>query len=223
MSQINQIIRTNRKTIALIVERDGNLVVRAPLRASEQQIHTLVFKKSEWIRSKQKLAKAKYSPFVPKEYVNGEGFWYLGKIHKLEVVETQSSSLLLNGTFRLARKALNRAEGAFVKWYKAQALQVMTERVQWYASKHGLRYEQIKITSPRTRWGSYNSRGTLSFSWRLVMAPVPVIDYVVAHELIHSVANNHSPIFWTRLQLIVPDYQQRIEWLERNGHLLRLS
>lgn len=222
MIQIDQIIRTKRKSIALIVQRDGSLVVRAPLRASEKQIQAFVTKKEGWIQSKQKLVKSVYPPFVPREYVNGEGFWYLGKIHKLEIVETQRPAVYLNGNFRLAQKALSRAESAFVRWYKSQALQVITERVQWYAAKHGLHYKQIRITSAQTRWGSYNSRGTLSFSWRLVMAPVPVIDYVVIHELVHGQENNHSKKFWTKLQLIMPDYKQRIEWLEKNGHLLRL-
>ncbi|MBI5933840.1 MAG: M48 family metallopeptidase [Chloroflexi bacterium] len=223
MIPIDQLIRTKRKSIALIVQRDGSLIVRAPLRASEKQIQAFVTKKASWILSKQKLVKAVYPPFVPREYVNGEGFWYLGKIHKLEIVETQRPAVYLNGNFRLAQKALSRAEGAFIKWYKSQALQVITERVQWYAAKHGLQYKQIKITSAQTRWGSYNSRGTLSFSWRLVMAPVPVIDYVVAHELVHGQENNHSKKFWTKLQLIMPDYKQRIEWLEQNGHLLSLG
>jgi len=223
MLQIDQIIRTNRKSIALIVERDGSLIVHAPLRASEEQIQAFVLKKADWIEAKQKLVKSQYPVFVPKEYVNGEGFWYLGKIYKLEIVEAQRPALYLNGNFRLAQTALARAEDVFVKWYKAQALQVIAERAQWYAAKHGLEYRQIKITSARTRWGSYNSRGTLSFSWRLVMAPVPVIDYVVVHELLHSVEHNHSKKFWTKLQLIMPDYKQRIEWLETNGHLLRLG
>jgi len=101
-------------------------------------------------------------------------------------------------------------------------LQVITERVQWYAAKHGLEYKQVKITSARTRWGSCNSRGTLSFSWRLVMAPVPVIDYVVVHELAHTVEKNHSKKFWAKVQIIMPDYQNRIEWLDKNGHLFNL-
>ena len=222
MIQIDQLIRTRRKSIALIVQRDGSLIVRAPLRSSDKQIITVVNSKSEWIKAKQELVKAVYPPFAPKEYVNGEGFWFLGKIHKLEILESQRPALLLNGTFRLARRALVRAEKTFTDWYKARALQVITERVQWYAAKHGLKYGQIKITSARTRWGSCNFRGTLSFSWRLVMAPVPVIDYVVVHELAHTVEKNHSKKFWARVQIIMPDYRNRIEWLDKNGHLFNL-
>ena len=87
MIQIDQLIRTRRKSIALIVQRDGSLIVRAPLRSSDKQIRTVVNNKSEWIKAKQELVKAVYPPFAPKEYVNGEGFWCLGKIHKLEIVE----------------------------------------------------------------------------------------------------------------------------------------
>jgi predicted metal-dependent hydrolase len=129
----------------------------------------------------------------------------------------------LNGNFRLAQSALPRAEVVFEKWYRKQAHEVLTGRVHWYAAKHGFEYKQAKITSARTRWGSCNSAGTLSFSWRLVMAPMPVIDYVVIHELVHLQVRNHSKKFWSRVGVIMPDYEQKIDWLEKNGHLLSLA
>lgn len=223
MTAIDQIIRTNRKTIALIIERDGRLIVRAPIRASNDIIQKLIFKKEKWIQTKQNHVKDAYLPFVPKEYVNGEGFWYLGKIHKLEFVEETRPSLILNGNFRLSRSALPKAPLVFERWYRQQAYQVISERVEWYAKKHGYSYNKIKITSAHRRWGSCSSRGTLSFSWRLVMASVPVIDYVVVHELVHLKIRNHSQEYWARVKLIIPDYQNKIDWLEKNGHLLNLE
>jgi len=79
------------------------------------------------------------------------------------------------------------------------------------------------ITSARTRWGSCSQEGALSFAWRLIMAPLPIIDYVVVHELAHIQVKNHSKRFWNKLNVLMPDYRQRIEWLERNGHLLSLE
>lgn len=223
MATINKIIRTKRRTIALMVERDGSLTVRAPMRAKEETIHQFVKKKEKWILKKQAHVKAYYPPFVQKEYVNGEGFWFLGQIHKLQIVDEKKPNLYLNGNFRLAKTALPKADAVFEKWYRKQAYQVMSGRVQWYAAKHGYQYEQIKITSARTRWGSCNSRGTLSFTWRLVMAPMPVIDYVVLHELVHLQVKNHSKKFWSRVGVIMPDYEQKIDWLEKHGHLLNLE
>ena len=223
MIAIDEIIRTKRKSIALIVQRDGSLTVRAPLRASEKDINRIVEKKAEWIKAKQKLVKSVYPVAKPKEFVNGEGFWYLGKIHRLSIVDDEILLLNLNGNFYISRTNLPTAEAIFTKWYRKQAEQIISERVQWYAAKHGFDYSQVKITSARTRWGSCNSKGILCFTWRLVMAPVPVIDYVAVHELLHTQVKNHSRVYWSKLRLILPDYKQRIEWLEINGHLLNLD
>lgn len=160
---------------------------------------------------------------MPREYVNGEGFWFLGQIHKLQIVSEKQPKLFLNGNFRLAQSSVHKAEAVFEKWYRKQAYQVMTGRVDWYATKHGFQYKQVKITSARTRWGSCNSRATLSFSWRLVMAPMPVIDYVVIHELVHLQVKNHSKKSWGRVGVIMPDYEQKIEWVEKNGYLLNFG
>jgi predicted metal-dependent hydrolase len=223
MVMIDEIIRTKRRTIALIVERDGRLIVRAPTRAKEETINEFIKHKEKWILKKQGEVKAYYPPFVSKEYVNGEGFWFLGQIHKLQIVDEKKPNLFLNGDFRLAKAAVHKAPAVFEKWYRKQAFQVIAGRVQWYATKHGFQYTQIKITSARRRWGSCSASGTLSFAWRLVMAPVPVIDYVVVHELVHLQVRNHSKKFWGRVGVIMPDFKQKIEWLEKNGHLLNLG
>ena len=221
MVTIDKIIRTKRRTLALIVERDGRLIIRAPLRAKEEKIHQFVKEKEKWILKKQAEFKA-YPSFVPKKYVDGEGFWFLGQMYKLQIVEEKKPSLYLNGNFRLAKSALPKAGGVFEKWYRKQADQILNGRVRWYAAKHGFQYKQVKITSARTRWGSCNSLGTLSFPWRLIMAPMPVIDYVVIHELVHLRVQNHSATFWNRVGELVPDYEKRLEWLKKNGHLLSL-
>jgi len=213
MINIDEVIRTKRRSIALIVERDGRLVVRAPTRVKDEKILEFVNQKEKWILNKQEKAKALYPPFAPKEYVNEEGFWYLGKIHPLQWTENQKPLLYLNENFQLSQMAADKAPGVFEKWYRGQAYQIISERVQWYAAKHGFVYKHIKITSAQTRWGSCNSKGTLSFTWRLVMAPMPVIDYVVVHELVHLKTLNHSKDYWSKVRLIMPDYKSRIDWL----------
>lgn len=218
----DEIIRTKRRTMALIIERNGRLVVRAPMGAKQERIDKFIKSKEKWILRKQEQVKSYYPPFMPKEYVNGEGFWYLGNIYKLQLADEKKPLLYLNGNFQLARIALDKAPAVFERWYREQAYTVISERVQWYAAKHGYSPKKVKITSARTRWGSCSDRGTLSFAWRLVMAPTPVIDYVVIHELVHLHVKNHSKKFWARVGVIMPDYQQNIEWLEKNGHLLNL-
>jgi hypothetical protein len=99
---------------------------------------------------------------------------------------------------------------------------VFTERVEWYAEEYGFEVKKIRISSARTRWGSYSQTGTLSLTWRLVMAPLDVIDYVVVHELCHLREMNHSKAFWEQVEAILPDYKQRRKWLKDNEKLLVL-
>ena len=107
-------------------------------------------------------------------------------------------------------------------WYKAQARSLLSGRVDFFAGRHAIRVGKVRISSARTRWGSCSARGTLSFTWRLVMAPPEVIDYVVVHEMCHLKEMNHSGAFWARVEAILPDYKARRKWLKDHGAGLRL-
>jgi len=227
MIEINKLVRSKRKTLALIVETDGTLTVRAPLRMKETDIRNFIEEKKDWIKRKQ--ANALKDAVTPRRYVDGERFLYLGKEVTLRIVPAEGPrrgdgkpALAMGRVFKLTRPAQPRAESVFEAWYKKQARKVLTERVEFFAQKHGFKVEKIRISSARTRWGSYSSRGTLSFTWRLVMAPLEIIDYVVVHELCHSKELNHSKAFWAQVESILPDYKRRRKWLKENGGWLRL-
>ncbi len=217
--EVNQIIRSKRKTLALIVKPDGSLIVRAPLRASEKSIQEFVEGNVKWIEKKQVEALA-FLPPMPKQYISGERFTYLGDDYPLEIVKGQKKPLLLDTKFKLAESAHGNAKLVFEHWYRAQAKQILTERVNLYASQYGLQYRKIGITSARTRWGSCSANGSLNFSWRLIRAPLAAVDYVVVHELVHTVFHNHSKRFWKKVETIMPDYKERRKWLQRNGQLM---
>ena len=117
----------------------------------------------------------------------------------------------------MAQSAQGQAAQLFEQWYRQQARTVFTERVELYAQKYGFEYAKIRISSARTRWGSCSSKGTLSFTWRLVMAPLEIVDYVVVHELSHLREHNHSKAFWAQVAAILPDYKSRRKWLKVNG------
>jgi predicted metal-dependent hydrolase len=240
------LLRSRRRTIALIVQADGSLVVRAPLRAPRRQIEQVVAQKADWVRQKQAYALA-HPLAAPHRYVPGEKFWFLGKQYPLEVVNkltteaqrTQRKAifkyprcpLCLCGSpvsgqpehFLLGREALPKAAAVFTAWYKAQAQALVGERVRHFAAQYGFSYRQVRITSARTRWGSCSTKGTLAFTWRLVLAPPECIDYVVVHELAHLRVANHSPAFWDEVEAMLPDYKARRKWLRVNGRLLALE
>ena len=101
-----------------------------------------------------------------------------------------------------------------------KAQEVFSQRVAYYSSKANSPYKRIRISQARSRWGSCGAKGNLNFSWRLIMAPLEVIDYVVAHEVAHLKIKNHSKHFWLWVEQLFPDYRQQRKWLKTNGHLL---
>jgi predicted metal-dependent hydrolase len=217
---IDKLIRSNRKTIALIVQPDGTLTVRAPMRMPEARIREFVETHSDWIsRARTKVRKA--VPVRPKSFNEGDKFPFLGQAYPLKIVPNQRARLVFDGqAFKLAKTALPKAEEAFIGWYKKQAAAFLAEWVPLRARKNGFHYKKIRISSARTRWGSCSSSGTLSFTYRLIMAPIQVVDYVIVHELVHTQVGNHSKIFWRRVGEVLPDYKTHLNWLKKNGRLL---
>jgi predicted metal-dependent hydrolase len=232
-----KIIRSRRKTIALVVQADGSVIVRAPQRVTNRQIAEIIEEKAQWIRSRQEQLQARPKAEVH-QFASGEQFWYLGSACRLTVTQGRQNRLEYSGwAFKLTvipPSPLHLADGKaekerrtlgqalFTAWYRQQARQVLGERVSSLAQQYGFSYRQVKITSARTRWGSCSSSGTLSFPWRLVMAPLAVIDYVVIHELVHTLAKGHGAEFWGRVQALAPEYKQHVGWLKENGGMLEL-
>ncbi len=215
-----KIIRTRRKTIALIIERDGDLTVRAPLRTPRAQIEQLVQEKAQWIAEKQALVKA-HQP-VAHQYLPGEQFWFLGKSYPLEVVPGQARPALAfaNSRFRLSQRGATQASTVFEQWYREQARAILAERTRALAQQFGYTYTSLRISGARTRWGSCGAGGKLNFTWRLVQAPVEVIDYVIVHELAHLAVRNHSSQFWERVRRHMPDYARHRQWLKEHTRLM---
>jgi len=219
--EIHKIIRTKRRTIALIIGADATLTVRAPIGTPLDYIEQLVSKKMSWI--KHKIRQAHLRPIVPvKEFVNGESFLFLGKPYKLSFGKNPRSPLEFRGGFIIGQENRPHAKKLLIDWYKKQARQKITERVEWYSRILGLRYQTVNITEARKRWGSCNVDGNLNFSWRLIMAPLSIVDYVVAHELAHLEEKNHSKRFWNKIRTIFPDYKDRVRWLKENEHMMFL-
>ena len=220
MLDIDQIIRSRRKTIALIIQRDGALVIPAPLRTPEKTIRELVEQKKGWITKKQTEMR-KNRPATVRQFAEGETFFLMGKSYPLKIVKRQRASLTFEqGTFLLAEKFRSLAREAFTRWYKQTAAILFSARIEILAKKHNLQPAKIRITSARTRWGSCSSTGTISLTWRLVMAPPEIIDYVIVHELAHLKVKNHSKSFWAAVALLLPDYKTHIAWLKKQGHTL---
>ncbi len=219
--QIDKLTRSKRRTIALVIERDGTLTVRAPMRAPQVLIQQFIHEKMDWItRTREKLKSIVQTP--ARQYTDGEVFLFLGSPFDLKLVGPQRPSLQFDSGFTLSRTAQKKGEAAFTRWYKERALEIISERVNQCARQYNFNPKQVKITSAKTRWGSCSPNGTLNFTWRLVMAPLDVIDYVVAHELAHLCVKNHSHKFWQAVETIYPEHKKQRKWLREHGEKLNL-
>jgi predicted metal-dependent hydrolase len=220
---IDRIVRSRRKTVALLVTPDGRLEIRAPHQLTHKQIDAIVAEKSAWIRKNLERARRTAADSPCREIMAGSRFWYLGRIYPLHLVDKSAGRLQFSSEFSLRSDALPKVTGQLTAWYKNQARNILTERTEFYARQFGLKYRSLRITSARTRWGSCSRLDALSFTWRLIMAPLEIIDYIVVHELAHVVEKNHSRAFWTQVERMLPDYRPRRKWLKTNGRLLDLS
>lgn len=221
--QISQVIRSNRKTFSLEVKPDGRLIVRAPKSATKAQIQHIVIRKTAWIQTTRLRLTRQHPGLKPKTFSPGETFWYLGEQYPLRLTDRQRPPLELDGAFYLSRAAHPRAKSVFIEWYREETRAITHDLIEKYQKQYGFKVNQVRITSARTRWGSCSGNHNLNFTYRLSMAPLRVIDYVVVHELVHLKHHNHSQAFWDAVAEIKPDFRKERDWLKQNGAQLTLD
>lgn len=217
--------KSNRKSLSIAIQPDGNLLVKAPLFMSDSEILKWVKTKTGWIIRQRAKVLEQQENNPPKQYVSGERFWHLGQEYELEVrMSTGRAGMvgIVEDKIILFSKT---AEGTEVQkilsdWYIKQAKTWISKRVRFFAEQMGESFGNITIKNQKKRWGSCSSARNLNFNWRLIMAPEAVIDYVVVHELCHLRQMNHSKMFWNEVEKMLPDYKMYKKWLEKNGAVL---
>ena len=225
-----EIVRSKRKTLAIVIAVGGKVTVKAPLRATSADVTHLLENKRDWIYEaykKQVIRQRKgiavkegaiipfldrtfrlHVVFNPSRYAAvisiAEQVEYLQEVEDLLVVETP----LTDSNFIIE---------CLESWYKKNARHIISMRVEQYAKAMGVTYGRISIRSQKSRWGSCSSSGNLNFNWHLVMMPSKVLDYVVIHELAHRIEMNHSKQFWENVSIVCPEYKLRKLWLKEHG------
>ncbi|SRR5258708_7163650 len=218
--KIHKIIRSRRRSVALIVSPDATLIVRAPLHAPIELIENFIAKKWKWIY--EKLTEARNRPkILAKKFIVGEEFLFLGQSFSLKIA-TVDNIEINEREIIFPQKYIARAKENLINWYRREAFYYLRQRAAECAKLMDASYGKIKITSAQKRWGSCSSKGTLNFSWRLILAPKEIVDYVVVHELAHLKHHNHSHKFWAEVKLVLPNYRQQEKWLKDNGHFLNV-
>lgn len=221
--EISEIIRSSRRSFSLEVKPDGRLIVRAPQHATNAQIEKIVAQKSAWIQKTQARLMRQYPRIKTRTFSPGELFPYLGTQYALQLTDRQRPLLELDGAFLLSRSAASRAKEVLIDWYREETRSITQSLIEKYSKQYDFKVNRVRITSARTRWGSCSSKNNLNFTYRLSMAPLEVIDYVVLHELVHLKHHNHSQSFWNAVAAIKPDYQNQRNWLKQHGALLTLD
>ena len=195
---------SRRRTISIQIRAGGEMTVRTPYFVSKWVIDSFLREKQDWIYNH-------YMEAVRKAGESG-GFDY--------GVDGSEGAGSGDGDLRATIRA---NEGpALVNKHKKYARKIFEARVAYFQQFTGGNYTSITIRDQKTRWGSCSGRGTLSFNWRLILAPPEILDYVVVHELCHLTHMNHSKEFWGLVSKVLPDYKVRRKWLKENGHTLRL-
>lgn len=217
-----QLIRSHRKTIAILITPDASVVVRAPLSAPKAEIAGFVELKRRWIIEKRRLALERAEAHKPREIASGEEFPYLGRRLMLAASDSVACVEAVGQTLAIPREKMRDAATELKRWYMLEASRVIAARVNHWMQRTGIYASSMGVTGARRRWGSCSASGALNFTWRLVMAPEDVIDYVVVHELSHIEHLNHSKAFWARVEEIMPDYKIKLKWLRDNSALLKL-
>jgi len=220
--------KANRKRVAIFVDPHKRVEVRAPVNLPEAEIKKFVLRQAAWIRERRAEV-ARLAP-ASQDYRSGERILYRGEPVEIEVV-TDSGELgvaLEGKTLRVVIDAGlpdDRRRGAvrtaIRQWLIDQALEMVKERLPVFAERLGVQPRKVTVKDLKSRWGSCSARGNISISFRIVMAPPPVVDYLIVHELCHMIHPNHSKDYWALVESILPEHREHRAWLK--AHRLELE
>ena len=212
--------KSARRTLGISVKPDGSVIVAAPQTAEPSQIESILRKRAAWILDKINLAVLRTPPLPPRKYLPGETHYYLGRQYRLKVdpdargTRREEDRIIVGG---VPADAPNRIRNRLFRWYETEGHRIFSERLTQCILPFGQRCQRpkIKIAEMERRWGSYvPATHSLVLNHVLVQVPVPLIDYVITHELCHVLHPNHGPEFDRLLNRLMPDHALRKAKLE---------
>ena len=221
-----EVLRSRRKTSVLYIVGD-ELQIRVPNRVRDRKIVEILETKERWIRNKA--IQLQSQPISKeREFISGESFALFGKNLKLKVLEGGRVGTKLDGDYLLTNVRASEIEDVrkfriktyIEKWYIQEAYKRLEEKVIRYSEIIKVSPREMKVRNYKTRWGSCDKKGRLTFNFHLIKAPHTIVDYVVIHELCHIIQPNHSKFFWNEVAKFDPSFKSHKKWLKGNGDLL---
>ena len=203
-----QLRRSQRRTIGLAIDHRG-LRVGAPTRARIGDIENLIHEHGQWVLDKLAAWRDRPTP-GQLEIINGTVIVALGEPLTVAITSLGRSRWQFGpGTIYLRPDATHPANELLEIALRDKARIIFAERLALYAPRLGVAPPPLRLSSARTRWGSCSHHGGIALNWRLMLMPLAVVDYVVCHELAHLKEMNHSPRFWSVVELLCPDWKAR--------------
>ena len=211
-----KLTRSKRKTIAIKINEDSRLEVRAPLHISQEKIDSFVNSKEKWIAKHTKEISKKYA--LKKEFALNfnDCVFVRGEKNQIHSIKGDTASYDEEKKVFYIPELANsyQIKAILIDLYKLIAKSYIHQRVEFFSKQMNVKPTGIRITSAKTRWGSCSGKNSVNFSWKLIMADKKTIDYVIVHELAHIKQHNHSPKFWNIVEEIIPDYKKQKEKLK---------
>ena len=217
--KIDKIIKSKRKSYTLIIGDKAELIVKAPLYARKEKIDNLVLSKKDWILEKQNEIRTQLAAYPKHKFVKGERFLVLGFYYLLDFQPVKKCCISENKLV-VPDKFKKDAKSAVVKWYKSNAKKFLFEKADYFFSITCFTFSKLSLSGATSRWGSCSSKNSINLNFKLLMCPEKIIDYVVVHELCHIKHKNHKKEFWNEVANIIPDFQERRNWLKNNRMIL---
>ena len=214
-----------KKTIAVTVDPAGSILVVAPERVGTDRLDTIVGRKAEWIARRVRRAESHAPLLSPREFVSGESVRYLGRHYRLKVDAGETGSAKPRGGWlHVAAPGGSgdaaRVRAGLVSWFRLRAAERLPERVEAWHAKAGVPMPRVEVVSQAKRWGSCDQAGTIRLNWRIIQAPMRLVDYVVVHELVHLRHRGHGRDYWQAVGRVMPDYERRRRDLRERGAFL---
>lgn len=219
MIQPDEIIRSNRKTLSISIDPFGRLIVRAPKKCGMERIFAFLEQKESWILRK-KGERTGAGIRLPGETLDGYDLLLLGEKYRLCL--TEEKKVRSDGMEKRIFLPKEKSEERLVQWLRAQARSLFSELADKWAERMGTHYRTLTISGARRRWGSCSFDNSLHFTFRLLYAPMEVVEYVIVHELAHTKHKNHSRFFWAEVEKYIPDWKNRRKWLKTHGALMEI-
>ena len=212
------------------VDTHGEITVVAPWHTPEKVVHDFISKNHGWLEkqfAKIDKSKKKRPEF---HYLTGDTFYYFGEPVVLEVspssakrpaikIRDDKMLITLYGEISL-KEGIKTIKKAIADFYRSKAEETIRDRLEHFNEHYGFRYNRVTMRDQKSRWGSCSRLRNLNFNWRLIMAPIEVIDYVVVHELCHLKEMNHSSRFWALVSQVMPEHKKYRKWLKDNHYML---